>query len=328
MNKNKKHIAIVAGGLSSEFVISMESAREVFKSLDPDKYVATIVHIGKDDWHAETSHGLFPIDKNNFSFQSNGTITTFDGVFNAIHGTPGENGILQAYFDLINLPITGCDSFCSSLTFNKYACNNMLKSLGISVARSMLLKKGEIPDIPSIVKDVGIPCFVKPNNGGSSCGTSRVNTEADLIPAIDAALKEDDEVIIEAFLQGVELTCGLVKIRDEFLIFPLTEIVSNKEFFDYEAKYTPGVADEITPARIPDSIRDECQRLSSHIYNLLNCQGLVRMDYILIDQTLWFLEVNTVPGMTTKSIVPQQIEAMGMTPAEVYSLILDETLKG
>jgi D-alanine-D-alanine ligase len=324
--KRTKHIAIVAGGYSSEHSISIESANEVLKSLNPDKYEATIVTIDKNNWQALTDSGALKIDKNDFSFGLNGSTRRFDGVFNAIHGTPGENGILQAYFDLISLPYTGCDFFCSSLTFNKFSCNNMLRSMGIPVAKSILIRKGDSIDTKKIISEVNLPCFVKPNNGGSSCGTHRANHEEDLIPAIEDAFKEDPEVIIEAFLKGRELTCGLVKTRSESLVFPLTEIVSKKEFFDYEAKYTPGVADEITPARVEELVTKQCEDLSQKIYSILGCKGLVRMDYILVDQQLYFLEVNTVPGMSTKSIVPQQIRAFGMTTSEVYSLILDDIL--
>lgn len=328
MTHVKKHIAVIAGGYSSEYTISMESAREVMTSLDPQKYSPTLVHISKEGWMAETPAGSFPINRHDFSYQSNGQAVHFDAVFNAIHGSPGENGILQAYFELIKLPVTGCSSFTSSLTFNKFACNSMLRSLGIRVARSIVIRREDEPDIDFILDQVGLPCFVKPNNGGSSCGTSRVNQREDLLIAVETALKEDQEVIIEAFVKGTEITCGLVKTAGEMLLFPLTEIVSKKEFFDYEAKYTPGVADEITPARIDETVAEECRSISTRIYHLLNCRGLVRMDYILSDGLLWFLEVNTVPGMTTKSIVPQQIRAMKMQPADVYSLILDDTMKG
>lgn len=328
MSAVRKNIAIIAGGYSSEYAISLESAKEVMGALNPDKYASTLVKISQEGWQAVTEDGTYPINKNDFSYQMNGSPVYFDGVFNSIHGTPGENGIMQAYFELVEIPITGCDSFCSSLTFNKFACNNMLKSLGITVAKSMVIRKGERIDAEKIMNVVGLPCFVKPNSGGSSCGISRVNHKKDLVKAIETALEEDEEVIIEAFLKGSELTCGLVKTAGELLIFPLTEIVSKKEFFDYEAKYTPGVADEITPARIPDEIRDECQALSGRIYEILNCKGLVRMDYILSDGKLWFLEVNTVPGMTPQSIVPQQIRAMGMDPADVYALIMDDILSG
>lgn len=327
MAKNKKHIAVIAGGYSSEFRISMESAQEVLRSLNPEKYDARVVHITRDGWFIETPDGPAEINKNHFSYQLNGSPVHFDGVFNAIHGHPGENGKLQAYFELINLPVTGCDSFCSSLTFNKYACNHMLRSLGIHVARSRVVRADQTVDPDAIADEIGFPCFVKPNNGGSSCGTHRVNRLADLPAALRSAWNEDAEALIEAFLDGTELTCGLLKSKGRFIVFPLTEIVSKNEFFDYEAKYTPGVADEITPARIPDAIRDQCQELSCRIYDLLNCRGLVRMDYILTAQGLHFLEVNTVPGMTTKSIVPQQVEAMGMQMSDVYDLILDDTLK-
>lgn len=326
MGKHKKHIAIIAGGYSSEYSISVESAEEVIKSIDPERFNSTIVEITKEGWFANRGSDKYPIDKNDFSFGTNGTSQKFDGVFNAIHGTPGEDGTLQAYFELINMPYTGCDSFCSSLTSNKFACNNMLRSMAIPIAKSILVRKGDSINADEILAHVDLPCFVKPNNGGSSCGINKVNQAEQLFPAIEDALNEDSEAIIEAFIKGRELTCGLVRKKNEFIVFPLTEIVTKNEFFDYEAKYTPGVADEITPADVPDDVRSQCEVLSKKIYEILGCKGIVRMDYILNDKQLYFLEVNTVPGMSTKSIVPQQIRAKGMTTSEVYSLLLDEIL--
>lgn len=329
MQSKKKHIAIIAGGYSSEYTISMQSAEEVFKSLDSNIYEAKLVEINRNGWFVKTENGdQVPINKNDFSYQENGTPKKFDVVFNSIHGDPGENGKLQAYFELLNQAFTGCDSFCSSLTFNKYVCNNLLKNNGIDVAESIRLRKSDIVSVDEIINKLGLPCFVKPNNGGSSCGITRVNIESQLIPAIEVAFNEDPEVIIEAFLEGRELTCGLVKTRDEILVLPITEIVSKKEFFDYEAKYSPGAADEITPADIPESHVSNCGELSKKIYKILGCKGLVRMDYILSGDRFWFLEVNTVPGMSKSSIVPQQIRASGKTTTEIFTLILEDVIKG
>ncbi|MEA1877140.1 MAG: D-alanine--D-alanine ligase [Bacteroidota bacterium] len=328
MSGVKKHIAVLAGGYSSEYTISIQSAEEILRNLDPEKFDARLVEISHKGWFVRSESGeQFPINKNDFSYQENGSPKHFDAVFNSIHGNPGENGILQAYFELLKQVFTGCDSFCSSLTFNKYVCNSLLKNYGIAVADSIRLRKGDKLNKEEIIQKINLPCFVKPNSGGSSCGTSRVNTPYQLIPAINTAFKEDPEVIIEAFLQGRELTCGLVKTGDEILALPITEIVSKKEFFDYEAKYTPGAADEITPADIPESVATECKDLSKRIYQILGCRGLVRMDYILSDKHLWFLEVNTIPGMSKNSIVPQQIQAMGSTSTKVFNLILEEVLK-
>lgn len=328
METRRKNIAVVAGGYSSEYNISLLSAAEVMKSLDSEKFEARLVEINHGGWFVKMEDGRdLPINKNDFSYQDNGNPKHFDAVFNSIHGNPGENGKLQAYFELLHQPYTGCDSFCSALTFNKYVCNNFLRNFGIKVAKSMRLVKGDPIEGSEIIRNLGLPCFVKPNNGGSSCGTSRVNTDEQLYPAIEAAFKEDPEIIIESFLQGRELTCGLVKTGSDFLVLPLTEIISKKEFFDYEAKYTPGVADEITPAEVPPELAQRCGELSKKVYQILGCKGLVRMDYILTDNQLWFLEVNTIPGMSKNSIVPQQIRSMGKTTTEVFSLILEDVLK-
>lgn len=328
MQSKKKHIAIIAGGYSSEYSISMQSAEEVLKNLDSNLYDAKLVEISKKGWFVKTQNGTqLPINKDDFSYQENGKSITFDIVFNSIHGDPGENGKLQAYFELLNQPFTGCDSFCSSLTFNKYVCNTLLKNHGISVANSIRLRENDTVSIDEIIDKLGLPCFVKPNNGGSSCGISKVNNHAQLIPAINSAFNEDPEVIIESFIQGRELTCGLVKTGDDILVLPITEIVSKKEFFDYEAKYTPGAADEITPADIPEYIAAACGELSKKIYQILGCRGMVRMDYILKEDQLWFLEVNTIPGMSKGSIVPQQIRALGKTTSEIFKLILEDITK-
>jgi len=324
----KKHIAVLAGGYSSEYTISMQSAEAILQTLDPEKFNALLVEISREGWFVRTATGEhLPINKNDFSYQKNGTTRHFDVVVNSIHGDPGENGKMQAYFELLNQTFTGCDSFCSSLTFNKYTCNSLLRNHGIYVADSIRFRKGDKLNKNEIIQKIELPCFVKPNSGGSSCGISRVNTESQLIPAINTALKEDPEVIIESLLQGRELTCGLVKTGDEILVLPITEIVSKKEFFDYEAKYTPGSADEITPALIPENMASECRDLSKQIYQILGCRGLVRMDYILSNKQLWFLEVNTIPGMSKNSIVPRQIRALGKTTTEVLNLILEDALK-
>jgi len=328
VQNTRKHIAVLAGGYSSEYPISMQSAEEVLRTIDRKKFDARLVEINQTGWFVRSETGeQFAINKNDFSYQENGIPKRFDAVFNSIHGNPGENGKLQAYFELLHQAYTGCDSFCSSLTFNKYVCNSLLKNNGIAAANSIRHRKGDSLNEEDIILKIGLPCFVKPNNGGSSCGTTKVNIASQLIPAINAALKEDTEVIIEAFLQGRELTCGLVKTGDEFLVLPITEIVSKKEFFDYEAKYTPGAADEITPAHIPENQASECGDLSKKIYQILGCRGLVRMDYILSGNQLWFLEVNTIPGMSKNSIVPKQIRALGKTTTEVFNLILEDVLK-
>jgi D-alanine-D-alanine ligase len=327
MDRNKRNIAIVAGGDSSEYEISIGTAQNILKALDSDKYNANIVEIKKDKWKVWGQEGrFFDINRHDFSTQLNGSIYSFDGVINAIHGTPGENGILQAYFDLVGIPYTGCDSFCSSLTFNKYACNNFLAQLGITVAPSFLARANMKIDIGKIEKTVGFPCFIKPNSGGSSCGTSRVDSPGEAENALLKAFREDDEVLVEKYLPGREFTCGMLITKKEMHVFPLTEIISSKTFFDYEAKYTPGVADEITPADLPEKTARSIKDLSITISDLLNCRGLIRLDFILSEEKPWFLEVNTVPGMSSNSIVPQQVQAYGMNLSDLYDLLLEDTL--
>ena len=328
MSPDIKKIAIVAGGDSSEYDISIGTATNILSAIDTDAYKAIIVDVKKNGWQAWGPDGnKFDINKHDFSTQINGSILSFDAVVNAIHGTPGENGIMQAYFDLIGMPYTGCDFFCSSLTFNKYACNNYLAQSNIPVAPSILFRSGQINDIKEIEELVGYPCFIKPNNGGSSCGTSRVENPGEAENAINKAFREDDEVLIEKFLPGREVTCGMLITKNGTHVFPITEIITKKKFFDYEAKYTPGVADEITPADLPEKTARSIKDLSIKIADLLNCRGLIRIDYILYNNQPWFLEVNTVPGMSPQSIVPQQVEAYGLSLRDLYNLLLEDTLR-
>jgi D-alanine-D-alanine ligase len=242
-----------------------------------------------------------------------------------MHGPPGENGKLQAYFDLLNIPYSTSGVLSLAMTFNKYVCKTFLSHCGIKTAKAILIKKNEQFITDEILAETGLPCFVKPNCSGSSFGVSLINNADDLNNAIEMALKEDNEVLIEEYIKGTELTCGLVKLKDKELVFPVTEIVSKKQFFDYEAKYTTGMSEEITPARIPEEISSKCQSISSRIYSLLNCTGLVRIDFICRDEEFYFLELNGIPGMTDGSIIPRQIRAYGLTESAVYEMIIKDT---
>lgn len=327
MNPSPLNIAIVAGGDSSEYEISIKSANNILNNLDRTLYNARVVVISKKGWMVHDEDGsVYPINRHDFSWQPNGKVRHFDAVINSIHGTPGENGILPAYFELIGMPFTGCRSFSSALTFSKFHCNQFLKQSGINIAPSLMVRKDQPIDIHNIIKNIGIPCFVKPNNGGSSCGTSRVNHPGEILPALERALSEDQEAIIEKLLVGTEVTCGLFKTRYMSDVFPVTEIISKKEFFDYEAKYTPGMSDEITPARISAETARSVQDLSLLIYDLLDCRGVVRMDYILVDKIPWFLEVNTVPGMSPHSIVPKQASISGLSLNELFCILIQDAL--
>jgi D-alanine-D-alanine ligase len=327
MSTKPLHIAIVAGGDSSEYEISIKSAKNVLANLDPVRYDATIVELSRNGWFVRDPKGnSYPVNRHDFTWQPNGQVKGFDAVINMIHGTPGENGILPAYFELIGMPFTGCRSFSSSLTFSKYYCNQFLRQCGILVSPSLLFRKPDAANVSLILNQTGLPCFVKPNNGGSSCGTSRVNEPDEILPALHKAFREDKEVIVEKLLVGTEVTCGLFKTKTRSEVFPVTEIISKKEFFDYEAKYTPGLADEVTPARIPDLVARSVQDLSSKIYDLLDCRGVVRMDYILVGDVPWFLEVNTVPGMSEHSIIPKQASFNGLSLNELFSILLEDAM--
>ena len=336
----KQKIAIIAGGDSSEYGVSLRSAAGIYSFMDKAAYALTIVKLCGTDWQAladtdsclASNNGVVPedagawvaIDKNDFSYTYQGEKTRFDYAYITIHGTPGENGVLQGYLDMIGLPYSCCGVLAAAMTFNKYTCNHYLKGFGIRVADSVLLRKGDNYTAASIVEQVGLPCFIKTNVGGSSFGVTKVKTLEEVEPAIQKAFAEGNEVICEAYMQGVEITCGAYKTREKAVAFPITEVVTSNEFFDYDAKYN-GQVDEITPARIPDAVRDEVQALTLHIYELLGCKGIIRIDYILTEGwTINLLEVNTTPGMTATSFIPQQVRAAGLDIAEVLRDIIED----
>ncbi len=323
----KKNIAIVAGGNSGEYEISIQSGSVVEKNLDTGLYYPYIIVIKGSDWYyLDKDCKRFDVDKNDFSIIIQGEKIVFDCVFIAIHGTPGEDGKLQGYFDLLGIPYTSCNQTISALTFNKSFCNIIVNSLGVNTAKSILLYKNQNYNTDGIVDEIKLPCFVKPNNGGSSVGITKVDKIENLQDAIKTAFKEDDEVIVEEFIDGTEITCGIIKSKGKMYVLPVTEIVSKKEFFDYDAKYTPGMADEITPARISEETEKECKTISVYLYENLNCSGLVRFDYILHDELLYFLEVNTIPGLTEDSIVPRQAKEMGITIAMLFSMAIEDAI--
>lgn len=317
-------IAIVTGGNSSEFEISLKSAEEVGKKIS-SIYIVYIIKIRGTNWYWEDQKGrYYNIDKNDFSLVTDEYRIRFDGVFIAIHGTPGENGLLQGYFDMMSIPYTSCGAFCSALTFNKQACKLFLKEYMIPMADAILIRQGETIDPGSIIKQTGLPCFVKPNDSGSSFGVTKVKEKEELLPAIVSAFRESKQVLVETFMDGREVACGVVKTKKKDFVFPVTEIISKNEFFDYDAKYTPGRSDEITPADMSSGITKEIQRLSLLIYDLLTCKGIVRVDFIVIGEKPWFLEINTVPGMTRESLVPKQAAAAGIELKELYSMVVED----
>jgi D-alanine-D-alanine ligase len=319
----KRTIAIVAGGDSSELPVSLRSAQGLYSFIDKERYNLYIVEMEGQRWEAVLPDGSHtPIDRNDFSFEEGGVRKHFDFAYVTIHGTPGENGILQGYFDLIGMPYSNCGLLASAITFNKFTCNQYLKSFGVSVSESLLLRKGQTISNDDVVEKIGLPCFVKPNAGGSSFGVTKVKTADQIQPAIQKAFHEGDEVMIEAFMQGTEITCGCYKTKQKSTVFPITEVVSANEFFDYDAKYK-GQVQEITPARLSPDVADRVQKLTSAIYDILGCKGIIRIDYIITPQAIKLLEVNTTPGMTATSFIPQQVRAAGLDIKDVMTDIIE-----
>ncbi|MDR1645134.1 MAG: D-alanine--D-alanine ligase [Tannerellaceae bacterium] len=324
----KKNIAIVAGGDSSEIVVSLKSAEGIYSFLDKEKYIPYTAIVKQKEWYVILPGGeRAAINKNDFSFYEEGTVKHFDFAYITIHGTPGENGLLQGYFELIGIPYSSCNPLVSALTFNKFACNTYLRNFGVRVADAIRLRKGEIYVEEEVISRLGLPAFVKPNDGGSSFGVTKVKKPGQLQPAIEKAFEEGEEVIIERCITGTELTCGCYKVERKEVVFPLTEVVTKNEFFDFDAKYN-GQSDEITPARIPAEWREKVQSITLRIYDILGAKGIIRVDYILpAGEEPVLLEINTVPGMTRASFIPQQVRAAGLDIKEVMTDIIENELK-
>lgn len=323
----KKNIAIVAGGDSSEVVVSLKSAAGLYSYMDKELYNIYIVTIIGKIWKVEWSNTKkIVIDKNDFSFTQNGKKTIFDFAYITIHGTPGENGILQGYFELIGLPYSCCGVLTAAITFNKFTCNTYLRSFGVKVAESLVLRAGQTVSDEDVAQKIGFPCFIKPNVGGSSFGVTKVKSIDQVQSAIASAFAEGEEVMIEAFLEGIEITCGIYKTKIKSQCLPVTEVVSENEFFDYDAKYK-GQVQEITPARISNLLTERVQKLTSAIYDILGCKGIVRIDYIISEgDIINLLEVNTTPGMTVTSFIPQQVAAAGLDIKDVMTEIIENEL--
>ncbi len=323
----KKNIAIVAGGDSSEVVVSLKSAAGIYSFIDKTRYNVFVVTIVGKTWQVEWSENeKLPIDKNDFSFVHNAEKVIFDFAYITIHGTPGENGILQGYFELIGLPYSSCGVLASSITFSKFTCNQYLKGFGIKVSDSLVLRSGQAISNEEATLKIGLPCFVKPNVGGSSFGVTKVKQADELQSAIAKAFAEGEEVMVEKFMSGIEITCGIFKTKNSSQVLPVTEVVSQNEFFDYNAKYK-GQVQEITPARISTSLTERVQRLTSMIYDILGCKGIVRIDYIITEgEVINLLEVNTTPGMTATSFIPQQVAAAGLSISDVMTEIIENEL--
>ncbi|WP_316803299.1 D-alanine--D-alanine ligase [Pedobacter nototheniae] len=326
----KKTIALLTGGTTGEWVISVKSAATIAQNIDTDLYDVYKIMLNDKGWFYEPADSVkIDIDKNDFSLTLEGRKIKFDGVFIAIHGSPGEDGKLQGYFDMLNIPYTTCDALTSSITMNKgYTKAIVAGSENLNTAKSIQIFKDGNYKLDQIKQDLRLPYFVKPNNGGSSIGMSKVSHADDLAAALEKAFKEDTQILIEEFIEGREFTVGVAKLDGEIVVLPPTEVETAKEFFDFEAKYTPGVATETTPAPIRDETKARVAQIAADVYKKLNCRGVVRIDFILTgdEGDFYFIEINTIPGQTATSFIPQQVAAMGLTLKEFYTKLMKETL--
>ena len=329
----KRNIAIVCGGDSSEHDVSIRSAQGLYSFFDKERYNVYVVDVKKNDWHVNFTDGsIAKIDKNDFSFLQDGRKVVFDYAYITIHGTPGENGIIQGYFELLDIPYSTSGVLVEAMTFNKYVLNNYLRGMGVNVGQSILLRRGEEDQYTEeeIAEKVGMPCFVKPAADGSSFGVSKVKNADQLALALRVAFMESSEVMVESYLKGTEISIGCYKTKDKSVVFPATEVVTQNEFFDYDAKYN-GQVQEITPARLSDDTARRVAEETSHIYDLLHCNGIIRIDYIISkdaegNDVINMLEINTTPGMTATSFIPQQVRAAGLDIKEVLSDIVENQL--
>lgn len=321
----QKNIAIIMGGYSSEVEISLKSGEVVFESLDRSLYTPYKIFILKDKWVLSHKGAEYPINKDDFSVILDDEKIVFDCVFNAIHGVPGENGAILAYFELLGLKHTSAPFYQMALTFNKRDTLSVLRQYGIKTATSIYLNEGNNINTSQIINKVGLPCFVKPNGAGSSFGISKVYTEEDLPSAIEKAYTEDSEILIESFLDGTEVSVGVIQYKGETKVLPMTEIVSENDFFDYQAKYE-GASQEITPARISDEVRAKVAQVAKKVYSVLNMSGFSRSEYIIVDDEPYFLEMNTVPGMTRESILPQQANKADISLTDLFGNAIESSL--
>lgn len=323
----KRTIAIVAGGDSSEYTVSLKSAHGLYSFMDKERYQLYIVCIHGQEWKVflspDDEKSAVEIDRSDFSFNEGGKKVSFDFAYITIHGTPGENGILQGYFDLLRIPYSTSGVLIEALTFNKFFLNQYLKGFGVRISDSLMLRRGQHITEDEVIEKIGLPCFIKPDDGGSSFGVTKVKTREEIEPAIEKAFAEGTEVMIEAFMKGTEITCGCYHTKDKKVVFPISEVVPKDEFFDYDAKYN-GRVDEITPARLSPELTGRVQALTTAIYEILGCQGIIRIDYIITQgETINLLEINTTPGMTPTSFIPQQVRAAKLDIKEVLTDIIE-----
>lgn len=321
----KKNIAVLEGGYSHEKVISLKSAETVFQHIDKEKYAATKVRIDEEGWFAFVNNEKVEVNRNDFSITYNGNTTKFDLAFIVIHGTPGEDGKLQAFFDMLKIPYTTCSQLASTLTFNKFVCNQFLKNFNIPVANAVLIRKNEKFTDEDIIKKVGLPCFVKPADGGSSFGVTKVKEQSQLKEAVELALLHGTQAIIESFMQGREFTNGIYKGKNGIKVLPITEIVSHNEFFDFNAKYS-GESQEITPADLPLNIEQKIKETTKKVYEILDLSGICRADYIVVNDIPHLIEINTVPGQSAQSIIPQMAAYEGVTLKDLFNEVIEVAL--
>lgn len=323
----KLKIALLAGGDSPEREIALQSAAQIAAALDRGKYNVTVIDLHRRDWHYTAPDGRqWQVDKNDFSLTVEGERREFDYALVIIHGTPGEDGRLQGYLDMMGIPYSSCSMVSSVITFDKITTKRTLAGRGINLAREVFLRRGEAFDAARIVADLGLPLFVKPNANGSSFGVTKVHTPEELPAAIAAAFAQGDEILVEECIAGREMGCGVMIAGGKEYLFPITEIIPRKEFFDYEAKYTAGRSEEITPADIAPEVKAELNRMTLEAYRTCRCSGVVRVDFIVTPEGRpYFIELNSIPGMSAGSIVPKQVRAMGMTLGELFDIVIDDT---
>ena len=323
----KKNVVVIAGGNSSEYEVSIKSGNHIFSEVDGEKYNKYLMILRGRDWMVEIGDQKFPVDKNDFSFEYQGKKVVFDFAYITIHGNPGENGMLQGYLDMMGVPYSTCNTLVEAITFDKYTCTNYLNAFGINTTHPIMLVRGKAFDKEAVLKAVVLPCFIKPNAEGSSFGVSKVKTAADFDAAVEGAFKMCREILVESFIDGIEFTCGLYKVGDKKVVMPVAEVVPKKEFFDYEAKYDAKMSDEIIPGRFSAEITGRIQDMASEVYDILRCEGIVRIDGFVRGEEIIMLEVNTTPGMTANSFVPKMVRVMGLPLRDVITGIIEEKLK-
>lgn len=326
----KKNIALLTGGTTGEWVVSVKSASTIAQNIDLDKYNVYRIMVNEDSWFYEPADSIkIEVDKNDFSLTVNGQKIKFDGVFIVIHGSPGEDGKLQGYFDMLNIPYTTCNALTSAITMNKGYTKAVVSHINeLNVAKSVHLFKDQPHNEEKVLTNLNLPFFVKPNNGGSSIGMSKVKSVSELTAALEKAFNEDDQILVEEFVEGREFSIGAFQFKGEVIVLPTTEVKTTSEFFDFEAKYTPGATEEITPGNMNEEEKERVERIIGEVYKELGCRGVVRVDYFLQKDTgnFYFIEINTIPGQTITSFIPQQVKAYGLSLKEFYSMIMEETL--